>query len=127
MEDKYRGTKQYLLIYAELIQAARYRGTVTYQELADLVGLPLQGSYMGSEIGGYIGAISEDEVKQGRPMLSAIVIGVSGKPGPGFFTWAKDLGKLKSDEKSDQEAFWEAEKKAVYATWQRSFAKSTQA
>ncbi len=47
MDDKYRGTKDYFLIYAELIRAARYRGTVTYQELADFVGLPLRGSYMG--------------------------------------------------------------------------------
>lgn len=44
MDKKYRGTKGYFLIYAELIRAARYRGTVTYQELADLIGLPLHGS-----------------------------------------------------------------------------------
>ena len=42
MVNTHRGTKAYLLIYAELITAARYRGTVTYQELAELVGLPLQ-------------------------------------------------------------------------------------
>ena len=28
------GSKEYYLIYAELITAARYRGTVTYQEIA---------------------------------------------------------------------------------------------
>ncbi len=48
MVNTHRGTKAYLLIYAELITAARYRGTVTYQELAELVGLPLHGIYMGS-------------------------------------------------------------------------------
>jgi hypothetical protein len=114
------GTRQYHLIYAELIRAARYRGTVTYQELADLVGLPLRGSYMGSELGGYLGAISEEEVKQGRPMLSAIAVTVSGKPGGGFFTFAKDLGRLTSDVLVDQQAFWESEKKHVYETWQKS-------
>lgn len=122
-----RGTKAYLLIYAELITAARYRGTVTYQELAELVGLPLQGIYMGAELGEYLGEIVEDEVKQGRPMLSAITVRVTGKPGPGFFALAKELGKLSSDDEGVQETFWEAEKQAVYETWQRSFTQSDRA
>ncbi len=120
-----RGTKAYLLIYAELITAARYRGTVTYQELAELVGLPLQGIYMGAELGEYLGEIVEDEVKQGRPMLSAITVRVTGKPG--FFALAKELGKLSSDDEGVQETFWEAEKQAVYETWQRSFTQSDRA
>jgi hypothetical protein len=124
MSDRYRGTKEYFLILVELIQTARYRGTVTYQELADLIGLPLVGAFMGNELGGYLGAISQDEVQHGRPMLSALTVTVEGKPGNGFFALAKDLGKLKSDHPSDREAFWEAEKKAVYQTWQRSFRKS---
>src|SRR5260221_4496963 len=116
---KYRGTREYVLIYAELITAARYRGTVTYQELAELVGLPLRGSHMGVELGGYLGTISLDEVKQGRPMLSAITITIAGKPGDGFFGLAKDLGRLKSDDPSARDAYWQAEKEAVYKTWQR--------
>jgi hypothetical protein len=124
MSDKYRGSREYVLIYSELINAARYRGTVTFQELADLVGLPLIGNYMGTELGWYLGTISEDEVKEhGRPMLSALAITVEGKPGDGFFGLARDLGKLTSDHQSDQRAFWEAEKRAVYQTWQRSFGK----
>jgi len=38
--DKYRGTKLYHLVFNELITAARYRGTVTYQEIAKMMGLP---------------------------------------------------------------------------------------
>lgn len=124
MGDKYVGSKQYLLIYAELIAAARYRGTVTYQELADLVGLHLTGAYMASELGGYLGAISEEETKQGRPMLSAITVTNMGRPGEGFFGKAKELGKLTSDLPDDWHAFWEAEKKAVYETWRKSLHKS---
>lgn len=121
MSDKYRGTKEYALIYSELIQAARHRGTATYQELAELVGLPLRGSHMGSELGGYLGAISEDEAHAGRPMLSAIAVTVDGKPGGGFFGLAKDIGRLTSEHPADRDAFWESEKKAVYKAWQRSF------
>ena len=116
-----RGTKPYLLIYAELITAARYRCTVTYQQLADLVGLPLQGAYMAAELGEYLGAIVEEEVQQGHPMLSEINIRVTGQPGPGFFALAKELDKLNSDDEAVQQAFWETGKQAVYETWQRSF------
>src|SRR5262249_6960595 len=98
MPGEHRGTKQCALIYAELIAAARHRGTVTYQELAELVGLPIVGAHMGSEIGAYLGVISEDEVRQGRPMLSAIAVNVEGKPGGGFYGLAKELDKLTSDQ-----------------------------
>lgn len=125
MAQQNHGSRERAPIFIELITAARYRGTVTYQELAELVGLPLQGNYMGKALGEYLGDISEVEVKEhGRPMLSAIAVTTTGKPGDGFFALAKDLGKLTSDHPSDRMAFWEAEKKSVYQTWQRSFAKS---
>jgi hypothetical protein len=111
---KYRGTKEYSLVYAELITAAKYRGTVTYQEVAKILGLPLQGNYMGGVIGQLLGEISDDEVANGRPMLSAIVVNIKGLPGPGFFTLARQLGKLQDE---DEQAFWEKECQQVYETW----------
>lgn len=114
VKDKYRGTTDYALVYSELITAARYRGTVTYQEIAKMMGLPLTGNYMQKLIGYILGEISEDEVVKGRPMLSSIVVGVKGVPGPGFYNFAKELGRL--TDQSDEE-FWNAEKKAVYDTW----------
>lgn len=121
MSKTYRGTKEYILIYAELVNAAQHRGTVTYQELAQLVGLPLQGNFMGQELGHYTGEISREEMEHGRPMLSAIVVGTSGKPGGGFFGLAKQLGKLTSDDPDEQAAFWRSEKQAVHDTWKKSF------
>jgi hypothetical protein len=115
MTKNYRGTKEYAFIYTELITAAKYRGTLTYQEIAKIVGLPLSGSHMGSEIGKILGQISEDEVSHGRPMLSAIAVNVQGVPGPGFYELAKQLDRLK--ENSDMEIFWQAEYQAVYETW----------
>jgi hypothetical protein len=76
--DKYRGTGKYFLVFNDLGLAAKYRGTVTYQELADLVGLPIVGAHMGTEVGHVLGEISEDQHKLGRPMLSAVAVGVSG-------------------------------------------------
>lgn len=124
MEDikkSYFGSTDYLLVYSELITSARYRGVATYQAIAQLLGLPLYGSHMGREIGQVVGEISENEIKQGRPMLSAICVGVSGLPGPGFYGFARALGRLKSSNREDELKFWKNERDAVYDAWARKF------
>jgi hypothetical protein len=118
---KYRGTREYALVYSEMISAARYRGVTTYQAVAQIMGLPLTGNYMGHEVGQLIGEISRDEIQNGRPMLSALVVGTSGVPGDGFYTWAKELGRFKDDSRQTNEQFWRQELEAVYATWKREF------
>ena len=117
VENKYRGSKEYAIVYSELITVARYKGVVTYQEIAKLIGWPLQGNWMGSAIGHLVGEISDDEVDRGRPMLSAIVVGTSGKPGPGFFELARNLKRLKSGENEADTKFLSHEQKEVYKTW----------
>ena len=114
VKTKYRGTVKYFLVFSELIQAARYRGTVTYQELAKVIGLPFQGAFLGNEVGKVLGEISEDEVKAGSPMLSALAVDIKGKPGKGFFTLAKQLGRQKIESDKD---FWDRECDIVYDTW----------
>ena len=118
---KYRGSKEYLLVYCELMRAARYGGMTTYQAIADIMGLPLRGSHMGKEVGHMLGEISQDELDHSRPMLSAIVVGVRGSPGPGFFNLARECGKLQDDSKEGEQRFWEEEKAAVYKAWKREF------
>lgn len=120
-DEKYRGSVVYHLVYSELIQAARFRGLTTYQAIAQLMGLPLQGSYMGREVGLMLGEITENELREGRPMLSAVAVGVSGTPGPGFGGLARSLGKLASEDKAEEKAFWEKEREAVYKAWAREF------
>ena len=107
-EDRYRGTREYQLVYAELIQAARYQGVSTYQAIAQLMGLPLTGSYMGKMVGWMLGEIGEDEHLHGRPLLSALVVTVKGKPSFGFCVLARQLGLLQDDSPEAEEAFWEA-------------------
>lgn len=116
-KNKYRGTTTYFHVHAELVRAAQYGGTTTYQDIAVIMGLPVVGSYMGSETGHILGEISEDEFRAGRPMLSAIAVGVSGKPGPGFYELAKKLGLLKDRE--DERMFWEKQRDAAYKAWKR--------
>jgi hypothetical protein len=117
--NRYRGTTDYIRVQAELVHAAEYRGVTTYQDLAVIMGLPLQGSHMGKEVGHILGEISEDEVAAGRPMLSAVAVSVTGKAGPGFFSLAKDFGRFSGGESADQERFWREELEAVYERWKR--------
>lgn len=119
--DKYLGTKEYLLVYGELIMAARYRGVTTYQAIAQIMGLPLKGNHMSREIGLILGEISEAELDQGRPMLSALAVGVTGVPGAGFYNLARQLGRLTEEGSAAEETFWRQEREAVYVAWQREF------
>ena len=50
---------------------------------------------MGKETGAILGEISTDEVRAGRPMLSAVAVKTTGRPGPGFFPLAKNSGALR--------------------------------
>ncbi|MEP0766903.1 MAG: hypothetical protein HRF45_10245 [Fimbriimonadia bacterium] len=68
--SKYRGTTAFHLVYAELIQAVRYRGLTTYQRVARIGGLPESGNAMGRETGEVLGLICRQEVGEGRAMLS---------------------------------------------------------
>ena len=122
VKDKYRGKTVYFHVHAELVRAAQYGGFTTYQDIAVIMALPLSGSHMGKETGHILGEIVEDEVRAGRPMLSAVAVGVNGKPGPGFFSLARDLGLLSSA--ADDFSFWERECKRVYAAWKRPLRES---
>ena len=117
MSKIYQNEQVYHLIYAELINAARYRGFITYQYIAKIMGLPLKGNYMGLEVGRILGAISEEEVKHGRPMLSSVAVGVSGEPGEGFYSLAKQMGFDFKDDSKNKRKFWKNELKQVYEIW----------
>ncbi len=118
-KDKYRGTIKYALVYRELITAATYRGTITYQEIAAIMELPLTGSHMAREVGQILGEISEDEVNNDRPMLSAVAVSKDGRSSEGFFDLAESLGRLTERDEATDKQFWENERKALYKIWQR--------
>lgn len=117
VKNKYRGTTVYFHVLAELVRAAQYRGITTYQDIAVIMGLPLTGSHMGAATGQILGEIAEDEVLAGRPMLSAVAVGVSGKPGPGFYSLAKSLELMTAD--TDETEFWHQQREASYNAWRR--------
>ena len=113
--SKWYQSKEFYIAYSLMINAAQHQGFATYQEIAQAVGLPTDGSFMGRIIGELLGCISENEVQKKRPMLSAIVVGVNGKLGSGFIPWARGLGLLKDGE--DEEIFWKNECEKIYDEW----------
>jgi len=120
VQEKYRGTPVYDLVKSELITAAGYQGLATYQSIAQLMGLPPAGSYMGREVGHVLGEISEDEHLNGRPLLSALAVSVQGVPSAGFYQFARDVGRLDvASDAAGERWFWEAERKALYKVWRR--------
>jgi len=123
VKDKYRGKTVYFHVLAELVRAAQYRGSTTYQDIAVIMGLPVTGSHMGKETGQILGEISENEVAAGRPMLSSVAVGINGKPGSGFFALARDLDLLQRGE--DETVFWQRQREATYQAWRRPLPKTT--
>jgi hypothetical protein len=113
VKDKYRGTQKYADVRAMLVRVGKARGMVRYREIAQTMGLPVTGHFMGGELRQILSEISEDTVRDGGPMLSAIAIGVRGKPGPGFFDLAKELGRLPAE--ADEISFWKREMESVFA------------
>ena len=114
---KYFGSDIFDEVYCKLIKAARDKQPITYgEEIAKIMGLPPSGDHMARETGEILGEISEYEHLHGRPLLSAVVVGKDTRiPGKGFFTLARELGKLQ--EGMDERSFWERELEEVYDTW----------
>lgn len=87
--------------------------------LARLIGIEKSGNHMAKEVGHVLGEISEDEINQRRPMLSAVAVRNSdGYPGNGFFALARDKNLLAENTKQAERAFWENELNAVYQVWE---------
>jgi hypothetical protein len=119
-KPRYRGRKEYALIYLTLITAAIKKEHVTYDDISNIMyGKPIQGPGMAGQIGYLLGEININELKYNRPLLTAVVINKNNNPGPGFFDFAIDIKKLhENSTNNDKEAFYKEELAKVYATWQ---------
>ena len=99
-------------MYADLVARARQGRVAYYDEIQHHAGLDMESPADREEIGRLLGEISEFEHKNGRPLLSAIVIAKGeGRPGRGFFNLARSLGLL---EDQDEDSFWAMEVGRVF-------------
>lgn len=115
--SKYRGTKEFLRVYMKLIAAAQQRGTISYLDVAEVLGIEQPGHHMARQVGQVLGEISEDEHDSGRPMLSAVAVATTGYPGDGFFNLASGFGKYAGSTTRDKKQFWTRELDHVYSEW----------
>ncbi|GJQ27019.1 MAG: hypothetical protein HBSAPP02_20510 [Phycisphaerae bacterium] len=104
-------------LYERLKKVAIAQDVIAYGDLAPMFGLDMSQAKDRAEIGRLVGAISEFEHANGRPLLSAVVISKEhNRPGDGFFTLARTLGLLGSQ---SEDIFWTGELARVHAYWKR--------
>lgn len=102
-------------LYRALIEVARQRDTITYGEIAPLVGLTMVRPPDRGALGALLDEVDRAELAAGRPLLCAIVVRRDrGLPGRGFFRNARLLG---FDPESADAAFWRAELERVHDWW----------
>lgn len=101
-------------VRAVLIEAAQQRLVVSYGQLGARVGLDLDDPPARNALSELLGRISQQEVAEGRPMLSSLVVQAESQaPGSGFISLAQLLGVAKPGDDPDVVAFRQME-----ATWQ---------
>jgi hypothetical protein len=103
-----------------LIVSARKKAIIWYSDLVakiTLVRLDLHQPDHRAVLACLLGEVSTDEVKEGRAMLSSIVVKKQGdmEPGDGFFQLAEGLGK----DLSDKTKFWLNEVKNSFSNWEK--------
>jgi len=114
--SRYAGTQEYNLVFKRLKEIASNRRSTDYSTIFAIMKLK-GGHHASREAGHLLGEISVETHMAGKPMLSAIVVNQTGRPGKGFYELATKLGKLEpkaSDD--DRENFWRREVNAVFAT-----------
>lgn len=122
LDSHFRGSTAYFESYKALIRAAREHNPATYKLLMEIMKLK-PGNYAQAQVGIMLGEISEDTVRAGLPMLSAVVVGTETKrPSEGFFQLAVELGRLPAGcGEAQKMVFWESELQRVYkAKWPSS-------
>lgn len=110
--EKWNATKEE--IRQILITKAKERSFITYSDLVrEIKTMKLTPDSI--LLFNMLGEISEEEDKNGRGMLSVIVVHKYGdmQPGKGFYNLAKKLGR----DVSDKMACWVEEFKKVHGYW----------
>ncbi len=106
------------LIYQRLKEVAKNGDLITYGEIAPLANLNMESADDRNKIAHILGDISTYENKQGRPMLSAIVVLADyGYPGDGFFKLARELGLHHGRKEFEDLNFFAQEVKRVHNYW----------
>ena len=103
-------------IHEELTRVARRQEMTNYSAIAPLASLHMDNPAHHDEMRHILGKISTYEHRQGRPMLTAVVVHRQDNiPGYGFFELARHLGLLSTGQ--DELAFFCREVARVHTAW----------
>lgn len=99
---------------------ARTGGTTTYSDVAPYAGIDIGNPHFGSPLGLILDEVNRVEYRQGRPLLSAVVILKDGNmPGRGFFECARELRRYSGKGDLEHLGFWVEELRRVHDYWSR--------
>jgi hypothetical protein len=105
-------------IYAKLRDVAANEQVIYYHQIAPLAGLNMSLADDRNRIADILDEISLLEHKQGRPLLSVVVVQVeTGRPGKGFYKLATTLNLFSGKSDIDEMEFFVNTAKRAYATW----------
>jgi len=103
------------VLYDRLLETARSGRVTSYSDVAPLVGLDMSCENDRTRIGDLLDDISSFEFRNGRPLLSAVVIRADlNMPGAGFFELAARSGLFHGN---DRVVFWARELTRVHDYW----------
>lgn len=107
-------------LYNELVRLARAEELAAYSDVSSLIGLSMDREEDRNEIALLLGEIAVHEHREGRPMLTALVVhrGNDNNPGEGFFAIAQELGQYNgSRNRLSRLTFWAQQVTAVHNYW----------
>jgi len=111
-------TREYAIVYSSLSKAARQRSRVFYAELSGLVAAVSEDPERAPDVSELLRQVADAEHHAGRPLLTALAVTGKSIPGNIFFTSARDLGVLTSEDPAEEMRFWLEEERRVYDEWQ---------
>lgn len=105
-------------VHEELIRVATSQQVVSYSDVASLIGLDMESPEDRNRIADILEAISQREHRDGKPLLSAVVIRKDkNMPGVGFFDLGRRLGLYGG---GNDFQYWLQELRRVHDYWSRA-------
>ncbi len=112
-------SKEYLRVYGMLIRTAQQGGFITYNDVAEVMGLSGDPKLITRRTGQMLRLIVDREHRSGRPVLASVVVSeASHQPLASFYSLASSLKLLPADASKEQRTeFWRKETKRVFEEW----------
>jgi hypothetical protein len=107
------------VVHNRLVRLAQARRTVSFREIASLVGTDARSRVSQIRTSKVLSEISVYEHSHARPMLSALVLDrEGGSPGREFFVLARTLGRYSGEDEGSDRRFLAAEIRSVWHQWE---------